>query len=163
MVRDFAAGRLSAFASLTLGFVFLAAPLGAQELIPNGDFELGNSGFASAYSFSPGDISSAKTYDVLADPQAAYGGATSYGDHTSGQGLMMAVNGALDARRDGLVPDRSDQSEHVVHFRAVDLLVLDHAARDTEYLCERGAARLRSGPGHAGRGRHDFMIHFNSG
>ncbi len=95
MMREFAAGRCAAVAALAIGLVSLAAPLGAQELILNGGFELGNSGFAGAYVFSPGDISSAKTYDVLADPQAAYGSAYSYGDHTSGHGLMLAANGAL--------------------------------------------------------------------
>jgi hypothetical protein len=95
MKSEFAAGRRRASICLILALIVPAAPLGAQELIINGDFELGRSGFASDYTYSPGDISSAKTYDILADPHAAYGNASSYGDHTSGHGLMMAVNGAL--------------------------------------------------------------------
>ncbi len=65
------------------------------NLIVNGDFESGNTGFASDYSYAPGDITPAASYDVLADPHDAHSAATSYYDHTLGtdQGLMMAING----------------------------------------------------------------------
>jgi hypothetical protein len=65
------------------------------DLIRNGNFEQGNTGFTSAYIYSPGNIGPADTYDVLPNPRPAHGGDTaSYGDHTTGMGLMMAVNGA---------------------------------------------------------------------
>jgi hypothetical protein len=95
MKSEFAPGGRRAFSCLILAFIVHAAPLAAQELIVNGGFELGRSGFASEYAYSPGDISSAGKYDILADPHTAYGNASSYGDHTSGHGLMMAANGAL--------------------------------------------------------------------
>ncbi len=63
-------------------------------LIVNGDFEAGNSGFTSDYTYSPGNLNPAGRYAVLTDPNSAHGQATSFGDHTTGYGLMMAVNGA---------------------------------------------------------------------
>jgi autotransporter-associated beta strand protein len=67
----------------------------STDLITNGNFEQGNTGFTSAYIYSPGNIGPADTYDVLPNPRPAHGGDTaSYGDHSTGMGLMMAVNGA---------------------------------------------------------------------
>src|SRR5688500_7721593 len=64
------------------------------NLIYNGDFELGNKGFLMDYTFSPGDIRREGTYDLSTDPRRSHEAAASYGDHTSGAGLMMVVNGA---------------------------------------------------------------------
>ena len=72
-----------------------AGPPCPCDLIVNGDFSQGNTGFTTDYRFIPGDISAAGTYDILADPSQAHGMAASYGDHTSGNGLMMAVNGTV--------------------------------------------------------------------
>jgi len=66
----------------------------SANLITNGDFETGNSGFSSDYTHSPGNINGAGTYAVVTDPRSVHGSATSYGDHTSGSGNMMAVNGS---------------------------------------------------------------------
>ncbi len=70
------------------------------NLIYNGDFELGNTGFSSAYTYA------VPAYDALW-PEAYYTVYTNtnasgwvhhlwtdYGDHTSGSGLMFIVNGA---------------------------------------------------------------------
>src|SRR5205814_5599955 len=57
-------------------------------------FGLGNTGFISGYIYSPGNIVPARTYDILHNPAAAHAAAASYGDHTTGTGLMMAVDGA---------------------------------------------------------------------
>jgi hypothetical protein len=76
--------------------VAMAQPAG-PNLIVNGDFEAGNTGFSSDYTYSPGNIGPQGVYDVLSDPSSAHPLATSYGDHTSGSGLMMAVNGATTA------------------------------------------------------------------
>jgi hypothetical protein len=62
------------------------------NLIVNGDFELGNSGFTSSYQFSPGNLGTEGTYDVVSDPILSHPLGTSYKDHTTGTGLMMAVN-----------------------------------------------------------------------
>jgi hypothetical protein len=71
------------------------APRGRADPIVNGNFEAGNTGFATAYTFSPGDIGPQQVYDVLNNPFPAHPSATSYGDHTTGSGLMMAVNGSF--------------------------------------------------------------------
>lgn len=73
----------------------LATPAGANLLV-NGDFETGNDSFATDYVYSPGNIFGAQTYDVVANPSSVHGQAYSYTDHTSGGGLMMAVNGSTN-------------------------------------------------------------------
>jgi hypothetical protein len=88
---------VNAFFKLTVGaiaaLVMLSTGAGAN-LITNGDFEAGNTGFSSSYSHVPGNIGGAGTYDTIANPASAHSLATSYGDHTTGSGLMMAVNGS---------------------------------------------------------------------
>jgi hypothetical protein len=63
------------------------------NLVVNGDFEAGRVGFSSDY--TTGDLVAAGSYVVARDPAAVHPEADSYGDHTSGSGLMMAVNGSL--------------------------------------------------------------------
>ncbi|MGE3335829.1 MAG: hypothetical protein AB7I36_19465 [Rhodospirillaceae bacterium] len=84
--------RWLALASVAL-VAFANAPANAN-LIVNADFEGGNAGFSSDHMYSPGNITPPGVYDVLANPSSAHGSATSYGDHTTGSGLMMAVNGS---------------------------------------------------------------------
>src|SRR5262245_54469456 len=67
----------------------------ADPIIANGNFELGNTAFTSDYRFSPGNILDLQTYDVVTDPNISSIYATSYRDHTSGSGRMLAVNGAM--------------------------------------------------------------------
>lgn len=62
------------------------------ELIVNGDFEAGNIGFSTDYRFRS-TILDFEEYTITRDPSLAHIFATSYGDHTSGAGFMMAVNG----------------------------------------------------------------------
>jgi len=69
------------------------------DLVVNGDFEAGNSDFTSDYTHSPGNVFDQATYDVVHDPHDAHAMAASYGDHTSGAGLMMAANGSDDANQ----------------------------------------------------------------
>ncbi len=64
------------------------------NLIDNGDFEGGNSGFTSDYVYNPGDLVPEGYYDVLDNPQDDHPGFQPCDDHTSGSGNMMAVNGA---------------------------------------------------------------------
>ena len=71
-----------------------------ENLVKNGDFELGNVGFGTQYVYSAGDIGPAQSYDVLTDPKLGRPrdiNPVSYKDHTTGQGLMMAVNGGVQA------------------------------------------------------------------
>jgi hypothetical protein len=76
--------------------LFLAAPAQA-DLVVNGSFEQGNSGFTTNYIYSPGDVVPTRTFALVTDPAAAFpnpSAASSFGDHTTGSGLMMVVNGA---------------------------------------------------------------------
>ena len=80
--------------SVSVVLIFFAQ---AAAGVPNGDFESGNTGFLTEYIFSPGDIVPAQSYDVLSDPSDAHFEAASFGDHTSGTGLMLAANGATES------------------------------------------------------------------
>ena len=83
-----------------LGFVVLIAAASTERsdalpLIVNGDFSAGNTGFTSAYSFTPGTNTAAEQYNVLSDASTwntFFAGV----DHTTGDGLFMAVNGSAD-------------------------------------------------------------------
>lgn len=69
----------------------------AASIIINGDFELGNTGFNSSYNYiSSTSLLGAGQYTLVTDPSTSHTHASvaSYGDHTSGSGLMMMVNGA---------------------------------------------------------------------
>jgi gliding motility-associated-like protein len=66
-------------------------------LITNGDFSSGSTGFSSAYvpgkggTFGP--LSAEGTYAVGNDPTAQHSHFPFFGDHTSGNGNMMIING----------------------------------------------------------------------
>lgn len=79
---------------IVLGSILLGSASFAGTQVVNGDFEAGNTDVLTDYTFSPGNIWPETSYDVLADPFTAHNLATSFGDHTTGTGLMMAVNGA---------------------------------------------------------------------
>lgn len=82
---------------ITLTGVLILATLAGKThgtLVSNGDFELGNEGFSTDYSYSPGSLwIGDATYTVDTDPRNVHGGAASYGDHTTGIGNMLIVNG----------------------------------------------------------------------
>jgi hypothetical protein len=77
-----------------LGAGTVPAPdAGAVELIRNGNFEQGNKEFRTGYRHTPGTVLDALTYDVVTDPNRSHQDAASFGDHTSGKGHMLVVNG----------------------------------------------------------------------
>jgi len=67
------------------------------ELVSNGNFSGGNSGFSSSYFYNPFSLSSEGMYNVATNPSLYNGGFCSCPDHTSGSGNMMIVNGAVTA------------------------------------------------------------------
>jgi len=71
-----------------------SAPDFSNNLVDNGDFEGGNSGFTSDYGYNPGNLVPEGVYDVLTNPQDDHPGFAPCNDHTSGSGNMMVVNGA---------------------------------------------------------------------
>jgi hypothetical protein len=70
----------------------------SQNLVTNGDFEGGNTGFTTGYAF--GDVSNPGGYFIGTSPSTAPGGLGDWcicGDHTTGTGNMMIVDGATTA------------------------------------------------------------------
>src|ERR1035441_9676134 len=61
------------------------------ELVNNGNFSGGNSGFSSSYIYNPFSLSGEGMYNVATNPSLYNGGFCSCGDHTSGNGNMMIV------------------------------------------------------------------------
>ncbi len=71
------------------------------NLINNGDFESGNSGFSTQYVYGvPGGPFGPNNYGVGSNPQAYNAGFSPCGDHTSGGGQMMVVDGSTTPGRD---------------------------------------------------------------
>ncbi|MBX3485245.1 PEPxxWA-CTERM sorting domain-containing protein [Phenylobacterium sp.] len=68
----------------------------AANLITNGDFEAGNTGFSSDYLFTSNGLP-AKTYTVTDDPNDFNANFIHAGDHTTGSGLMFVGNGGPNA------------------------------------------------------------------
>ncbi|MBK8564412.1 MAG: gliding motility-associated C-terminal domain-containing protein [Saprospiraceae bacterium] len=65
-----------------------------SNLIFNGDFELGNTGFSSNYTYSHNDVGPQAMYDITDNAMNAHPLAAPCTDHTSGTGNFMVVNGA---------------------------------------------------------------------
>jgi len=66
----------------------------AQNLIINGDFSDGNSGFTSDYYYVTCLNAENGQYSINKNPNDCLSGVSSYGDHTSGNGLMFNADGA---------------------------------------------------------------------
>ncbi len=69
----------------------------AGELITNGNFELGNTGFTTQYTYNPTSLAVEGTYTVGNSPFAVHPSWEPCGDHTTGSGKMMILNGAPSA------------------------------------------------------------------
>lgn len=65
-----------------------------SNLITNGDFENGNTGFSSSYTYNPTSVYLEATYAVTNNPQSVHPDFAPCDDHTSGLGNMMVINGA---------------------------------------------------------------------
>jgi hypothetical protein len=75
----------------------VCAPASLANLIYNGDFELGNTGFTTGYTYvhvqlPAHHLGGDGTYTIHTDPVNAYPLFTSYGDHTTGSGNMLIFN-----------------------------------------------------------------------
>ncbi len=66
------------------------------NLVYNGNFSLGNTGFTSTYTYvtGPGSLGPEGTYAITTSPSLVHSGTASFGDHTTGTGNMMAINGS---------------------------------------------------------------------
>jgi len=80
--------------NVTTAYVVTSYTVLDTNLILNGDFEMGNTGFSSAYTYNPISVWNEATYAINANPTAVHANFASCDDHTTGNGQMMIVNGA---------------------------------------------------------------------
>lgn len=77
-------------------FLALAALSPAFDFVVNGDFEAGNTGFTSDYVYvtpGPGHLGAQGVYTIDTNPHNSHTSFANMGDHTTGTGLMMILNG----------------------------------------------------------------------
>ncbi len=68
------------------------------NLVFNGDFSLGNTGFTTEYNqiADPNPFGVQSSYDIVTNPNAWFTAFASFGDHTSGTGNLMVFDGSTD-------------------------------------------------------------------
>ncbi len=66
------------------------------NLVANGEFNMGNTGFNSSYTYSPVNNSEGEYFVSTSPHNWNQNAPLSCGDHTSGNGNMMMINGSLD-------------------------------------------------------------------
>lgn len=80
------------------GTYFVDASVQMGNTISNGDFENGNTGFSTQYTVGTGGgwglLSNPGTYAITTSPSLVHNNFSPCGDHTSGAGNMMVVNGS---------------------------------------------------------------------
>ncbi len=91
------------FCKTTRAAALLIAVVGVGEVsaepvdvIVNGGFESGNTAFTSEYGHGDIHLDGPSYYTILSNPADMHPAAASFGDHTTGSGLMLAANGATD-------------------------------------------------------------------
>ncbi|HMW40293.1 MAG: gliding motility-associated C-terminal domain-containing protein [Saprospiraceae bacterium] len=81
-------------------YILTAKGTSGINLVINGDFEQGKTGFSTDYivgfmsCYGAGYLDCEGTYDVITNPQIGHSGFAPCKDHTSGGGNMMVLNGA---------------------------------------------------------------------
>lgn len=70
------------------------APAQAANLVTNGNFDAGNTGFFSQYNYTPAGNGTEGEYTVRSNPFPWNPAFASFADHTSGVGQMLVVNGS---------------------------------------------------------------------
>jgi hypothetical protein len=81
------------YLGLLTNFIFGQCSI-SSNLVTNGDFESGNSGFTSDYSNSPGDLWDEGTFDAVSNPVFSHSNFSPCSDASAGSGVMLAVNGS---------------------------------------------------------------------
>ena len=79
-----------------LSIAILATVAAANAQIVNGDFSGGNTGFTSDYTYDASNLYPEGYYTVNTDAHNVHGSWSSFGDHTTGNGQMLIVNGSGD-------------------------------------------------------------------
>jgi hypothetical protein len=80
---------------VVLASIVVSGPVRGASIITNGDFEAGNVGFSTDYASSP-TVHVEGQYAIVNNPAQTHPFAGNYGDHTTGSGLLMVVNGSPD-------------------------------------------------------------------
>ena len=94
---------------------FAASPTYAQSIVVNGDFSAGNTGFTSQYIYvTPGSnhLWPEGLYTVDTNPHNSHDNFYNMGDHTTGSGMMMIING--DANTSKIVWQGTTNTDLVV-------------------------------------------------
>ena len=78
----------------SLSLIMLTPASARANAILNADFSAGNDGFTSQYLFTETDLTPPSVYTVGEDAFDFHPGAASFGDHTTGTGLMFLANGS---------------------------------------------------------------------
>ena len=79
----------------TISLLLVLVSFAHANLITNGDFEAGNIGFSSGYPFVASTTMLPIGYILTDNPSPHHPLSQSFGDHTTGSGLMMMVNGSI--------------------------------------------------------------------
>ncbi|MES2431460.1 MAG: sugar-binding protein [Bacteroidota bacterium] len=74
----------------------VTSPTVGSNLIANSGFEGGNTGFTTDYTYTTGSTFSSQTYSINANPEIQNSFFTTCGDHTTGTGKMMVIDGAAN-------------------------------------------------------------------
>jgi len=90
-----------------------------DNLIVNGDFELGNQDFTSDYTVAT-DLTPEGTYAVGTSPTTFHSGFSNCTDHTSGTGNMMVVNGSTTVGKSFTPSPENRQMVYDAYVKAVN-------------------------------------------
>ncbi|MEI8049026.1 MAG: hypothetical protein WCI92_16710, partial [Bacteroidota bacterium] len=86
-----------ATAAMSGTYTVIGSAISGTNMVANGDFELGNTGFGSGYTLGT-DLVPEGRYAVVADPHSVHANYSSCADHTDPPGtLQMVVNGSIVA------------------------------------------------------------------
>jgi len=83
----------------TSTYVLVKGTSQISQMAANGNFSSGNSGFLTAYTYNATSIWNEGTYAVGPNPSAVHPNFGSWGDHTTGTGNYMLVNGSTGGNK----------------------------------------------------------------
>lgn len=72
---------------------------GTSSIALNGNFSSGNSGFQTNYTYNPTSIWNEGTYAIGPNPNTVHPNFGTWGDHTTGSGNYMLINGSTSGNR----------------------------------------------------------------
>ncbi len=81
------------------GYIWVESTSVSSALATNGDFSQGNTGFTTQYVYNATSIWNEGTYAVGPNPNAVHPNFGTWGDHTTGTGNYMLVNGSATTSR----------------------------------------------------------------